>query len=237
VAEIGSNAAAGEVGVAAPLSAIWEAIVTEPWITILGSTTGIGDGVLRYSVTENTTGLTRTGRIVIAGETYSITQTTALGLAISTQGNGSVSGAGEYNNNAKATLAAFPGTGFVFSHWSGGAVGRDNPLILSMDSDKNVVATFIPKTTADALAAELASTQGYYTRSQINDLAMGRPVISKDVMTGDLKISLGLIRSTNLKDWSNVNIDMPSVSVENGQLKLRVAPQNGAEFYILRGSQ
>jgi hypothetical protein len=237
VAEVGSNAAAGEVGVAAPLSAIWEAIVTESWITILGNTTGVGDGILRYSVTENTTGSTRTGRIVIAGETYAITQKTALDLTISAQGNGAVSGSGEYNTNADATLAAFPGTGFVFSHWTGDAVGRDNPLTLRMDSDKSVVATFIPKTTADALAAELASTQGYYTRSQIEDLAVGLPVISRDTASGKFGISFGLLKSGNLANWTDVTINSPDVTVENGQVRLQLTTQQDIEFYILKGGK
>ena len=43
VAQLGSNSGAGVFGVAAPLSAIWEAIVTQPWITLSGGTMGIGN--------------------------------------------------------------------------------------------------------------------------------------------------------------------------------------------------
>jgi hypothetical protein len=77
VSQIGSNATEGEFGITAPLSAIWEVFVTEPWITLLGGTTGIGNGTLRYSVTTNNTGAVRTGRIIVSGTQYSITQNSA----------------------------------------------------------------------------------------------------------------------------------------------------------------
>ena len=238
IAQIGSNAGAGEVGVSAPLSAVWEAIVTVPWINIVGGTTGIGDGVLRYSVMANETGQPRTGKIVIAGEVYTISQKTQLTLITATEGNGAVSGAGDYDTNADATLAAVPGTDYVFSHWAGGAVGRDNPLILKMDSDKTVTAHFIPKATADALTAELASTQGYYTRTQLQELAIGRPFLAKDQGTGKIGLTFGLLKSTtlnNITNWSNMTINSSDVIIENGKVKLQLAPTNDIEFYILSG--
>ncbi len=77
VAEVSSNAGAGEFGVAAPITAIWEAIVTHPWITILGSNNGQGNGTIRYSLAPNTTGVPRTGKIIVSGEEYVITQAAA----------------------------------------------------------------------------------------------------------------------------------------------------------------
>jgi hypothetical protein len=57
VAQIGSNAGAGEFGVAAHISSVWEAIATQPWITIVGGAHGIGSGTLRYAVAINDTGV------------------------------------------------------------------------------------------------------------------------------------------------------------------------------------
>ncbi len=72
--EIGSNAGVGELAITAPLSAVWEAIATAPWIMLVGGNTGIGSGTLRYSVSVNDTGEIRTGRIIISGVEYVIQQ-------------------------------------------------------------------------------------------------------------------------------------------------------------------
>jgi len=72
--EIGSNAGAGEFAIVAPLSAVWEAIATAPWITIIGGNSGIGNGTLRYTVVANDTGAIRTGRIIVSGAEYIIQQ-------------------------------------------------------------------------------------------------------------------------------------------------------------------
>lgn len=74
--EIGSNAGAGELAIVAPLDAVWEAVATASWITLVGGNNGIGSGTLRYSVAANGTGEIRTGRIIISGVEYTITQGT-----------------------------------------------------------------------------------------------------------------------------------------------------------------
>ena len=144
VAEVGSNAGAGEFGVSAPLTAVWEAIVTEPWITLIGGQDGQGNGTVRYSLGNNTTGAPRTGKIIVAGEEYVITQYSGIDVKVTAASNGTTTGTGSYDTNAIATLTATADQGYVFSHWTGDAVGSDNPLELIVDSTKNVVANFIP---------------------------------------------------------------------------------------------
>lgn len=56
---------------------------------------------------------------------------------------------GPYNHGATVTLSPMPATGYRFTYWSGTvATGHegDNPLILTMDSDKNIAAHFALKT-------------------------------------------------------------------------------------------
>lgn len=262
IAQIGSNAGAGEFGVAAPLSAVWEAIVTQPWITVLGSTTGIGNGTLRYTVAVNASGATRTGKIIVSGQEYSITQTSSLQLVTENDGNGTVSGAGGYNVNVNATLTATPATGFVFSHWTGDSVGSANPLTVSMDTSKTVKAHFIPAAAANTIAinaaeslglvpfAMLATTRqetlnevaanpnlfGYYNPSQVQNLALGKPLLDKDPVTGKMYLRLGLRHSADLQSWQDVIINNVDLSVSGGKLEVKVTPQGNAAFYILQGS-
>ncbi|MCP4742496.1 MAG: hypothetical protein GY871_09785, partial [Actinomycetales bacterium] len=50
--------------------------------------------------------------------------------------------------------------GYVFSHWTGDAVGSENPLSLIIDSGKNVAANFIPEEAAEYLAVAVAADLG-----------------------------------------------------------------------------
>jgi hypothetical protein len=262
IAQIGSNSGVGQFGVAAPLSAIWEAIVTQPWITVTGSTTGIGNGTLRYSVAANTTGGTRTGRIVVSGVEYTITQVANLILTTETDGNGTVSGDGSYQTGASASLTATPSSGYTFSHWTGDAVGSANPLSLSMDSGKTVKAYFIPEAAANSIATNSAAalglvpasrvTQersltisevtanpnafGLYNRNQMQGLALGQPILERDPQTGKMSLNLGVNVSTDLKTWTSLGIATGDASVSGGKVKLSVTPSGNAMFYKLEGS-
>ena len=73
--EVPGNNGAGEFGVAADIGAIWNAIVTEPWITIVsGYDAGTGSGTVRFICEDNYTGQTRVGKIVVAGEVHTVKQ-------------------------------------------------------------------------------------------------------------------------------------------------------------------
>ena len=243
VAQVGSNAGAGQFGVAAPISAVWEAITTQPWITIMGGTSGIGNGTLHYSVAQNDTGATRTGRIIVSGKEYTITQVTSLLLTTATDGSGSVSGAGSYDTNAMAVLTATPTAGSVFSHWTGDAVGSASPLNLIMDTGKTVTAHFIPETAANSIAA--AAVQGVianpnpfglYTSDQMHGLALGRPVLQRNPTTGKITLKLGLTRSANLTDWTELGLLPEHIGVAAGKLDIEITPQGNAEFYRVQGN-
>ena len=262
VAQIGSNSGSGQFGVAAPLSSIWEAIVTQPWITVSGSTTGIGNGTLRYTVAANTTGATRTGKIVVSGVEYTITQVANLILTTENDGNGTVTGGGSYQTGATASLTATPATGYVFSHWTGDAVGSANPLSLNMDSGKTVKAYFIPQAAASTIATNSAAALGLvpasrvteeralvisevtgnpnafglYNRSQMQGLALGQPVLERDAQTGKMSLSLGVKVSTDLQVWNNLGVATGDATVSGGKVKLSVTPQGNAMFYKLEGS-
>ncbi|NLW31169.1 MAG: hypothetical protein GXY77_06910 [Fibrobacter sp.] len=64
-------------------------------------------------------------------------------LTTSVVGEGSVSpDSGTYPNGENVTLTATPADGWVFDHWSQDLSGSDNPVTITMDSDKNIVAHF-----------------------------------------------------------------------------------------------
>ena len=52
-------------------------------------------------------------------------------------------GTHSYEAETKVTIEAVPDDGYRFSHWSGDVSGTDNPMKITMDSDKSVTANFI----------------------------------------------------------------------------------------------
>ena len=235
VAEVGSNAGTGQFGVSAPIDAVWEAIADCDWITIIGARTGIGDGTIQYPIADNLTGETRTGRIVIAGKTYTITQKTTLPVTTKAIGNGTIVGAGNYNQGTRVTLTATPAAGYVFSHWSGDAVGVTNAVSISVDVPKEVTATFIPESAAEQLAAAKAAQGGFYTRDQIHALEMGNLVLDVDSATGTARVGVQLMETSNLSDpnsWRPVGMTKGNLDVgSDGTVGLNVPATGNAKFF------
>ncbi len=68
-------------------------------------------------------------------------------LTVNTSGQGTVAlspPGGVYDSGTAVTLTATANAGNSFSAWSGDVVGSLNPVIVNMDGNKSVVATFIP---------------------------------------------------------------------------------------------
>jgi len=141
------NAGAGEFGVSASISDVWTAIVTEPWITLIsGYDSGTGSGVVRFIYTENDTGKTRTGKIIVNGEVYTLEQRARQMVAITAtaEHGGSVSGGGSYDLGSKVVLTALPDSGYKFSYWTGAVSSMQNPLTVTADVAQSYTAVFTP---------------------------------------------------------------------------------------------
>ena len=234
VARIGSNSGAGTIGVAAPIDAVWEALIDSDWITIIGSRNGVGNGTLTYTVSANTSGKTRTGRIIISGKEYTITQTTTLPLVTETVGSGTVSGGGDYDQGAVASLAATPANGYVFSHWSGDMVGVTNEVNVTMDTAKNVTATFIPESAAEQLAAEKAAQGGFYTRDQIYAMELGNVLFDVNPATGRARIGVKLMETSDLAhpDWTPVSVTTKDLDIgADGSVGIHAPATGKAKFF------
>ena len=152
---VGGNAGAGTVGVPASVGQVWNAIAAEPWITVVsGYDSGTGIGTVHFTYTDNDTGAARTGRIIIAGETYTITQAARQMVAISATVHcdgalavgvpGTVSGAGVYDRGTNVTFTAIANDGYEFTSWTlpDGSVATSATLPVVADVDKQLIANF-----------------------------------------------------------------------------------------------
>ena len=144
---VAGNNGAGEFGVSATIGEVWTAIVTEPWITLVsGYDHGTGSGTVRFLYTDNDTGKTRTGKIIVAGEVYTLTQRERQFVTISAEAEhgGTVTGAGTFDLGTQVTLTAVPDSGYAFSYWTGAVESMENPLVFNADVPKSFTAVFEP---------------------------------------------------------------------------------------------
>lgn len=233
VAEVGSNAGAGQIGVAASIDQVWDVLTDCDWIQIVSGRNGIGNGTVQYQFTDNTTGETRTGTIIIGGQKYTLTQRTTLPVNAQIVGNGSVTGTGNYNQGSKATLRAIPASGQVFSHWSGDAVGNDDSVEITVDIEKNVTATFIPEAAAQKLAEQKAAQGGFYTRDQIHALEMGNLVFDVDA-SGTARVGVQLMETSDLTDpnsWKPATLNGNPDVGQDGTVGMKVKAEGNAKFF------
>ena len=161
---VDGNAGAGEIQVSLDIAGVWNAIATEPWITIVKDySAGTGSGKVIFRYVDNNTGKERTGKIVISGEIYTLTQAARQNFAVSAtvDGHGGhVSGGGTYNHGTEISLEAVPDSGYVFDRWSlpGGGTSTENPLVVTVEAANAYTAMFAPL--APELSVSSASLRG-----------------------------------------------------------------------------
>ena len=69
--------------------------------------------------------------------------TYTLSTSVSPLGTGSVSpSGGQYESGVQVTLTATPASGYAFDCWGGDVSGSSAVIMITMDSDKNVIANF-----------------------------------------------------------------------------------------------
>ncbi len=100
----------------------------------------------------NTTTLSVYGRDAVGNVSEANTYTYILGsngtfyTLTTSAANGTISlnpSGGVYTNGVVVTVTAIPGSGYVFTNWSGDLGGSVNPTNITMDGNKSVTANFI----------------------------------------------------------------------------------------------
>ncbi len=109
-----------------------------------------------------------------SGATYTLTTNATAG------GSVTPSGSGDYPENRNVRLEATGSLGYEFSNWSGDLSGSTNPVVITMDADKNITANFIsvPTYTLTANAANgsiaLDPAGGTYNEGTVVTLTVSR---------------------------------------------------------------
>ena len=136
----------------------WIAMSHDYWLNMTPENyiTATGNKTISYSIASNESSQNRTGRLTIAGKTFTVTQsgsatTYNLNVYKSGSGNGTVTGSGincgsdcsqSYNYSTNVTLTASPQAPSTFGSWSGCNSISGTRCTVSMTLAKNVTAIF-----------------------------------------------------------------------------------------------
>lgn len=257
-AQIGSNAGAGELAIVAPLDAVWEAITTAPWITLIGGNNGIGSGTLRYSVAENASGQTRTGRIIISGVEYTIVQgpnpldhdedgmPTAWELFYGFNSTDPGDAAQDADGDGLTNLEEYQiGTNPLLIDSSGDGVD-DRTAYALRDigfNPTNNSSVILQKIQANQAGLGLSGADevlnnpnayGLFRTNQIHELAVGGLMLQREEGINTFNLGLGLQTSADMLTWSMLPDHSMSVSVSNGMINTRINTDTNIWFFRVR---
>jgi hypothetical protein len=73
-AALGSAGGTGSVSMSAPNNCSWQAASDSSWLMIQSGFSGSGNGTVGYSVAANTATTSRTGHLIIGGDSYAVTE-------------------------------------------------------------------------------------------------------------------------------------------------------------------
>lgn len=208
----------------------------------------VGANINSYSFTNLTASTTYTFKvnaINAVGTSANATSNTITTVACpvnytlsATATNGTVTpNSGSYLQGTNVTLTATPNAGYQFSSWSGDVVSTTNPLSVTMNSNKNIVANFTPISTTTTLTpiADTYVRIGAYKNTNFgsnNELQIKETTARDAKRITYLKFSLNGI--TNI---TNAILQVKNIGFNGTINVLQVANDNWAENTITWSNQ
>lgn len=194
-----------------------------------------GNAMIAY--TDLTTGELKFAQSV-PGTTFSVS------IAVTPAGYGTTSGSGFYEGGSSATIQAYPNAGYVFSTWSGSATGSQNPLSLTVNGTKNIVANFAQDTAdsdSDGLTnyqesvvngtnPVLADTDGDSLNDGDEVSAGSRPTVSDATLLSWLQSNPGKISLYNATSIQDLNLGGIMIQGSGGQVDIRLQLQDSLDL-------
>lgn len=151
-ASFAASGGTGSVSITTPSYCNWTTSSGISWIGV-NTGSGMGSGLMTYSVSPNTDTVGRVGSLTIAGNVFTITEdgvvipSTTYTLSVSKNGTGggsvSTNPSGTvFSAGTAVTLNATADANSVFAGWSGGCTGVASACQVTMNSNLSVTATF-----------------------------------------------------------------------------------------------
>ena len=170
-----AGAGAGTLTVTAGSGCVWTASPVDSWLHT--SSSGNGTGPASYTVDANASTNSRTGSIIVAGQTFTLTQagapalpqTATINVVASPLSAGTGSGGGTYLIGSAQSIAASATHGWTFTGWSDG--NSDNPRTINVPA---AGATYTANFTNSLVTIALPTIQpagGTFTNSVLVKLS------------------------------------------------------------------
>jgi uncharacterized repeat protein (TIGR03803 family) len=157
----GATGGSGSVSVTSPDSCAWTAISYDSFITITSGSSGSGNGTVNYTVAPNTSTSSLTGTMAIAGQAFTVTQSSlaAETASITVQANpssaGTVRGGGTYPVGYSVRIVAGANSGWEFTGWSDNGAQTHDVIVPA--GGAAFVANFISTSNETALVTVQAN--------------------------------------------------------------------------------
>ncbi|MEF8880185.1 MAG: hypothetical protein V5A64_07340, partial [Candidatus Thermoplasmatota archaeon] len=142
----------------------------------------------------------------------------------------------EYETGAEVQVKAIPDSGYVFDHWSGDVSGTDNPLNVTMDDNKSIVAHFEEspvlvkaEKTLPMLGLSLSGIKISVKNQMEENITADYKISVKGGLLGSIDVS-GNGTLENISAGSSKVITPPSLGLGFGSVKITVevtVPEEG----------
>ncbi|NLI80094.1 MAG: hypothetical protein GX443_00180 [Deltaproteobacteria bacterium] len=128
-----------------------------------------------------------------------------------------------YSCGQAVQLVASPVPGWQFSGWSGDLTGSDNPAVVTMDTDKNVTATFTESPVPQGIVSDdfRACQLNGGTWSFVNPLGDGSYTLDHDG-PNNTRLALSVPAGTSHDPWATNPTARMTQAVENGDFQVEV---------------
>jgi len=133
-------------------------------------------------------------------------------LSVSTKGRGSVSvdpNESSYEKDTKVTLTATPSEDWVFSGWSGGVSGNQNPLTVTMSKTIKITANFTTKDGKEDLVLNGSFSAGSESWAFNNWSGTG----TGSAVNGEYKLTV----SSVAENYYDIQVVQPGIKLEKGK--------------------
>ncbi|MBW1900431.1 MAG: fibronectin type III domain-containing protein, partial [Deltaproteobacteria bacterium] len=157
-------------------------------------------------------------------------------LSVDTAGQGRVyPPGGNYSENAAVQLSAVPASGWEFNGWSGDLGGNSNPAIITMDSNKYVLAMFRQVSSVIDTFAVTPETIGYgesatlvWDISRASAASIDNGIGSVNPMRGSVQVAPLSTTTFTLTAANDAGSFNSTVTVRIGPAIVEVIPHDGA---------
>jgi hypothetical protein len=83
-----------------------------------------------------------------------------------------------------------------------------------------------------------ASALGLYNSTDVQTLALGSPLLSRDVATGHFHLSIDILKSPDMTGWAPLLGFSPTYDALSGKIDIEITPDaSNAQFYRVLGAK